>query len=98
MRGTISTLISQGKTHDEIIQYHISTYGSQEPLASPIDKGFNRLAWLFPYLVGGTAAVAGAFMLRKWSHGALEPLPAGPAMTEDPALLARLDRELEDLD
>ena len=25
-------------------------YGSQEMLGAPIDKGFNRLAWLFPYL------------------------------------------------
>ena len=29
---------------------------ARTPLASPIDKGFNRLAWLFPYLVGATGA------------------------------------------
>jgi cytochrome c-type biogenesis protein CcmF len=98
MRTEITKLIGEGKSHDEIIQYHVRTYGSQEPLASPIDSGFNRLAWLFPYVVGVTAAVGGAFMLRKWSHGPLEPLPAGPAVPEDPDLQARLDRELEDLD
>jgi cytochrome c-type biogenesis protein CcmF len=98
MRATITRLIAEGKSHDEIIQYHIATYGSQEPLASPINKGFNRLAWLFPYLVGGSAAVAGAFMLRNWSHRPLEPLPAGPAVVEDPELQARLDRELDELD
>ena len=31
-------------------------YGSQEVLAAPIDKGFNRLAWLLPYAVGRASA------------------------------------------
>jgi hypothetical protein len=44
---------------EEIIQYYVAKYGSQEPLSSPIDKGFNRLAWFFPYAVGGFAAVGG---------------------------------------
>ncbi len=42
----------EGKTHDEIIQYFLTKYGGQEVLAEPINKGFNRLAWLFPYVMG----------------------------------------------
>ncbi len=49
MRGELAALIDQGKTHDEIIQAFVASYGSQEMLGAPIDKGFNRLAWLFPY-------------------------------------------------
>ena len=33
----------------------VEKYGSQQFLAAPIDKGFNRLAWLFPYLLGAAA-------------------------------------------
>jgi cytochrome c-type biogenesis protein CcmF len=102
MRTELSGLVKQGKTRDEIFQYYIAKYGSQEPLAAPIDKGFNRLAWFFPYAVGGFAAVAGAFMVRKWSRRAPEqPVTAdtqAAPSAEDAALQARLDRELENLD
>jgi cytochrome c-type biogenesis protein CcmF len=100
MRTELSGLVKEGKTREEVIQYYVAQYGSQEPLASPIDKGFNRLAWFFPYAVGGFAAVAGAFMVRKWSRRSHDELPAAPAAipAEDAALHARLDRELENLD
>ena len=68
MRTELSGLVKQGKTREDVIQYFVAQYGSQEPLASPIDKGFNRLAWFFPYAVGGFAAIAGAFVVRKWSR------------------------------
>ncbi len=41
--------------------------------AAPIDKGFNRLAWLFPYLVGASGAVAVAFVAMRWSRREHEP-------------------------
>ena len=94
--------LSDGKTREEIIQYYVAKYGSQEPLASPIDKGFNRLAWFFPYAVGGFAAIAGVFVVRKWSQRShQEPTAAalpGVTSAEDAALQARLDRELDNLD
>ncbi len=52
MRGELAALIDQGKTHDEIIHAFVQDYGSEDMLGAPVDKGFNRLAWLFPYLVG----------------------------------------------
>ena len=100
MRAQISTLVKEGKTKDEVLQYFIAKYGSQEPLAAPIDKGFNRLAWLFPYLVGSVGAVAGVFAVVKWSkRQSAEPLePTAATGSEDERLQARLDQELEDLD
>ena len=53
MRDEVAKLVAQGKTREQSSTTYIAKYGSQEPLASPIDKGFNRLAWLFPYLMGG---------------------------------------------
>jgi cytochrome c-type biogenesis protein CcmF len=98
MRGEVAKLLDAGKTREEIYQYFIAQYGSQEPLGAPIDKGFNRLAWLFPYLVGASGAVAVAFVARRWSRRESDtPDPAGSPV-EDPALGSRLDDELRDLD
>ena len=44
------------------------TSAGQDILIEPKDEGFNRLGWLFPYAVGGFGAVAGVFMVRKWSR------------------------------
>jgi cytochrome c-type biogenesis protein CcmF len=99
MRAEVAALLDQGKTKDEIFQYFITKHGSQEPLASPIDKGFNRLAWMFPYLVGASGAACLAFAAVKWVRhdgGNTDEL-AAPA-TENAELAARLDDELRDLD
>jgi cytochrome c-type biogenesis protein CcmF len=96
MRAEVSKLLDAGKTREEIYQYFIAQYGSQEPLGAPIDEGFNRLAWLFPYLVGGSGAVAVALVAMRWSKRA--PAKAERAPAEDPSLGSRLDDELRDLD
>jgi cytochrome c-type biogenesis protein CcmF len=98
MRNEVGTLIDAGKTKDEIFQYFIAKYGSQEPLGAPLDQGFNRLAWLFPYLVGATSAVAVAMVAMRWSKREASPVTAPDAAAEDPSLSSRLDDELRDLD
>jgi cytochrome c-type biogenesis protein CcmF len=99
MRGEIRDLVAAGRTEDEIVQYYIDKYGSQEPLAAPLDQGFNRLAWLFPYLVGAGGAVVIGLTARRWVKRKAEGDDAGPAAPEqDDELRARLDDELRDLD
>ncbi len=75
----------------------VQEFGSQAVLAAPIDQGFNRLAWLFPYLV----AAAGARRHRRDRTPLVATRPR-PAATGDagldPALNARLDDELRNLD
>jgi len=85
-------------THDEIVAYYVDKWGSQEVLASPIDKGFNRLAWLLPYGIGaiGVGTIAG--LALKWSRRAAPPSPAATAPGANQALEQRLDDELRDLD
>jgi cytochrome c-type biogenesis protein CcmF len=97
MRGQLATLIDSGVTdHDKIIQAFIAKYGSEEMLGAPVDQGFSRLAWLFPYLVGATSAIAVGFAAVKWTRHADAPA-AAPAPL-DSALEERIDDELRDLD
>jgi len=65
-------------------------------LGAPIDKGFNRLAWLVPYLVGAISAAAVGFAAVKWTRNT-EPQAANAAPI-DAALDERIDDELRDLD
>jgi cytochrome c-type biogenesis protein CcmF len=96
MRGELAALIDQNKTHDEIIQWFVTKYGSQEMLGAPLDRGFNRLAWLFPYLVGATGAVAIGFAAVRWSRRSASAEDA--TAPTDPELESRLDDELRSLD
>jgi|RhiMethySRZTD1v2_1073278.scaffolds.fasta_scaffold32497_2 cytochrome c-type biogenesis protein CcmF len=95
MRGELAALIDQGKGHDEIIQAFITKYGSEEMLGAPIDKGFNRLAWLVPYLLGASGAAAIGFAAVKWTRKSDAPEDNAAI---DSALEERIDDELRDLD
>jgi cytochrome c-type biogenesis protein CcmF len=95
MRGELAALIDQGKGHDEIIQAFITKYGSEEMLGAPIDKGFNRLAWLVPYLLGASGAAALGFAAVKWTR---KPEAQEENVAIDSALEERIDDELRDLD
>jgi len=101
-RIQIHNLLAEGKGKDEVIQFFIQKYGSQVALASPIDKGFNRLAWALPYGAGLLAAaglVVGARKLAKRpdSRPAMAG-EAGAAAAQDPDLADKLEDELRNLD
>jgi cytochrome c-type biogenesis protein CcmH/NrfF len=104
MRAELARLVSEGKTEEQIVDYYIAKYGSQEPLASPIDSGFNRLAWVFPYVLGSGGLVLVGMVAVKWSRRSAEGAKAdgvkvtAPSPAEDAALESRLDDELRDLD
>jgi cytochrome c-type biogenesis protein CcmF len=97
MRSELAAYIDEGKSHDEIIQAFVTKYDSQEMLGAPLDKGFNRLAWLFPYLLGAGGVVVIGFAAVRWSRK--DEVVAGSRKEAiDPVLDERLDNELRDLD
>ena len=92
----LRTLIAEGKTRDEIIATFVSDFGSEDVLTRPINRGFNRLIWLAPYLIAA-AALLGIFVAaRRWARPHT-PAFAGDAGI-DASLNARLDDELRNLD
>jgi cytochrome c-type biogenesis protein CcmH len=105
MRAEISELVAAGKTYDEVVDYYVTKYGSQEVLASPIDKGFNRLAWFLPYAVGLIAIIAVGGVAVRWTRQTRRADAPGHAVSATPADDAaaqqrreRLEDELRDLD
>ena len=92
----IQQYLGEGRDYEAIRAAFVQEFGSQAVLARPYDRGFNRLAWLFPYVAGVLALVGIVVTARRWSH---RPAPAaGDAGAVDPALDARLDDELRNLD
>jgi cytochrome c-type biogenesis protein CcmF len=90
-------VIEKGMDRDQVLAAFAADYGTQAILARPIDKGFNRLAWIFPYVVGLSGAFAAVVIARRWSR--TPEKPSQPAASEaDASLRTRLDDELRDLD
>jgi cytochrome c-type biogenesis protein CcmH/NrfF len=98
MRGEIRALFDEGKTEEEVLQHYVTLHGSLEPLSSPPSEGFNRLAWLFPYLMGATGAVLVGTAAVKWSRRPRPTSTDDTAASEDPDIEERLDDELRNLD
>jgi cytochrome c-type biogenesis protein CcmH/NrfF len=100
MRAELAQLVADGKTEQEIVDYYLVKYGSQEPLAAPIDRGFNRLAWAVPYVLGLSGLVLVGGVAIKWSRR--RDTDNSRSIADEPdadsALEARLDDELRDLD
>ena len=100
MRAEVAQMVAQGRSREQVYQFYMSKYGSQEPLASPINKGFNRLAWLFPYVMGASGAFMVGLVAFRWSRRSSHEAQADELTTntDDPKLQQRLDDELRDLD
>ena len=93
MRVELARLVAEGRTREQIVGYYIDKYGSQEPLAQPLDRGFNRLAWAVPYALGATGLIVTGLVAMRWARrGAAAPAPDAAArnQTVDPALERRL--------
>ena len=97
MRSQLSAQVALGKGRNEVYEYFIDTYGSQEPLGAPIGA-FNQLAWLFPMLVGGTVLVGIGVVALRWSRRGSELQESPASLPADEQLEARLDDELRNLD
>ena len=97
----LAQLVAEGKDHEQIIAaLHRRSSAARTSWPSPVDKGFNRLAWLFPYLIGASGAAmvgvrGGAVVARAPRRRAAGDRAAA---SDDPALQSRLDDELRDLD
>jgi cytochrome c-type biogenesis protein CcmH/NrfF len=97
-RAKLEGLIAQGLTKQQILATFVKDFGSEDILSRPPDRGFNRLAWAFPYAAGllGIGVVAG--MAVRWTRRRDEDTTPVMAAGSRRDLEDRLDDELRDLD
>ena len=75
-------------TREQMRDAIVAEHGGQDILTAPIDKGFNRLAWFFPYAVGVVGAVG-----DRCRREALVALRAGRPRPRAPHRRTPLSRE-----
>jgi cytochrome c-type biogenesis protein CcmF len=97
MNPKLDKLLAQGLNRTQVRAALVAEAGGEHVLMAPIDQGFNRLAWLLPYAVGVSGALAAAVVALRWSRA--DRSGSDPAPPQDDAeLRSRLDDELRDLD
>jgi cytochrome c-type biogenesis protein CcmH/NrfF len=106
----ISTDEKADKAYTEVRDALVAEYGGQQILTVPIDKGFNKLAWIVPWVVFALALTLVVVVGQRWvARGRLATASArtrSAAATDSarrPALADeeredRLDDELRDID
>jgi len=97
MRGELAAGMQRGDSDGLILQSFVQRYGPTV-LIAPTTTGFNRVAWVMPYLVLALGLAAVVLIVRAWKNRPL-PLPSGAAAVSGPELdhfreQARKDTEL----
>ena len=95
----LDKFLAAGMNREQVLAAFVADAGSQDVLMAPIDEGFNRLAWLFPYLIGASGAIVAGIVAVRWSrrHGPESDERSAPSAV-DSAMQERLDDELRDID
>jgi cytochrome c-type biogenesis protein CcmH/NrfF len=74
MRGELMAAVERGDNDDLTLQTMIQKYGTTV-MAAPTDKGFNRVAWIMPYLALLLGLITVTLIVRAWKNRPLV-LPA----------------------
>lgn len=98
MRSEIRSLLNQGQTKEDILNYYIGKYGDKV-LAAPKAEGFNLSAYITPFAVILAGGGILGLIVRQWViRTRTQPAEITQVVTTMPAspnqLRARLDREL----
>ena len=75
MRGELMAGLDRGDNDDLILQSFVQKYGTTV-IAAPTTSGFNRVAWIMPYVALVLGIVTMIFLVRAWKSRPLV-LPAG---------------------
>ena len=67
MRNKVQAGIVSGKSNDAILASFVDEFGPTV-LAAPTKTGFNRVAWIMPFVVFALAITAAIYFVRKWQH------------------------------
>jgi cytochrome c-type biogenesis protein CcmH/NrfF len=79
MRNKVQAGIEGGKSNEAILAGFVDEFGPTV-LAAPTKTGFNRVAWIMPFVVFGLGITAAIYFVRKWQHRVVAP-KAQPAIS-----------------
>jgi cytochrome c-type biogenesis protein CcmH/NrfF len=97
-----TTKAGQEKAKTLVIEAFIKEYGGEHVLTVPRARGFNRLAWVVPYVIFAMATIMVILVGRRWVRQGKAARAAGAAGTStvpqgDVAKLSQAERDkLED--
>ena len=96
MRNKVQAGIVSGKSNDAILAGFVDEFGPTV-LAAPTKTGFNRVAWIMPFVVFVLGITAAIYFVRKWQHRlvAAKAQPAiSPTHYEELVRQARQETEI----
>jgi cytochrome c-type biogenesis protein CcmH len=94
IRKEVRTMVAEGKSRDEILDYYVAKYG-ERILAAPRPKGFNSLAYILPW----TALILGACLLIPLIKKLRTQAPApSPDKAPDPRYSSIVEKELKEFE
>ncbi len=79
MRAELTAMLSSGDDDSSILQKFVDKYGPVV-LAAPTQTGFNRVAWIMPYLALIVGIGLCAFIVRTWNKRRRPVGVAGPEL------------------
>ena len=65
MRDELTAAVTRGDSDNNVLQWFIQTYGTTV-LTVPTDHGFNRIAWIMPYLALVLGIGLVVFIVAVW--------------------------------
>jgi cytochrome c-type biogenesis protein CcmH/NrfF len=65
MAKQLRSMIDSGQSDDQIKDAFVQEYGVVV-LAAPTNKGFDRVAWIMPFVVFGLGILAVVYVVRTW--------------------------------
>jgi cytochrome c-type biogenesis protein CcmH len=80
MRGKLMAALSRGDSDDLALQAFVQEYGTTV-LAAPTTTGFNRVAWVMPYLVLVLGLGLAVVIVRTWSRRPALAPAGGPRIS-----------------
>ena len=92
MRNELAAGIQRGDSDDLVLQSFVQKYGATI-LAAPTTTGFNRVAWVMPFLALAAGLSVAIFFIRRW--GKMRAGSAPPIVATDPAFREQARRETE---
>ena len=77
MRDELMAAVERESNDDLALQWFVQTYGTTV-LAAPTGAGFNRVAWIMPYLVLVLGLSTAVLIVRAWKGRTLAPGSSQP--------------------